>query len=62
MQGAMSAHQLFCFRPVAGWADHRTPIRGLYLANTTQIYPEDRGMNYSIRLGQTAAKTVAEDR
>jgi phytoene dehydrogenase-like protein len=31
MQGAMSAHQLFCFRPVAGWADHRTPIRGLYL-------------------------------
>jgi phytoene dehydrogenase-like protein len=30
MQGAMSAHQLFCFRPVAGWADHRTPIRGLY--------------------------------
>lgn len=31
MQGAMSAHQLYCFRPVAGWADHRTPIRGLYL-------------------------------
>jgi len=31
MQGAMGAHQLFCFRPVAGWADHRTPIRGLYL-------------------------------
>ena len=24
-------HQLFCFRPVAGWADHRTPIAGLYL-------------------------------
>jgi len=31
MQGAMSAHQLFCFRPIAGWADHRTPVRGLYL-------------------------------
>ena len=31
MQGAMSPHQLFCFRPVAGWADHRTPIEGLYL-------------------------------
>jgi phytoene dehydrogenase-like protein len=31
MQGAMTAHQLFCFRPVAGWADHRTPIAGLYL-------------------------------
>jgi phytoene dehydrogenase-like protein len=31
MQGAMHPHQLFCFRPVAGWADHRSPIRGLYL-------------------------------
>ncbi len=31
MQGAMNANQLFCFRPVAGWADHRTPIGGLYL-------------------------------
>jgi phytoene dehydrogenase-like protein len=31
MQGAMSPHQLFCFRPVAGWADHRTPVPGLYL-------------------------------
>ncbi len=32
-------------------AEHRTPISNLYLANTTQIYPEDRGMNYSVRLG-----------
>lgn len=31
MQGAMNANQLFCFRPIAGWADHRTPLRGLYL-------------------------------
>ncbi len=31
MQGAMHPHQLFCFRPTAGWADHRTPVRGLYL-------------------------------
>jgi phytoene dehydrogenase-like protein len=31
MQGAMNANQLFCFRPVAGWADHRSPIEGLYL-------------------------------
>ncbi len=30
-QGAMLPHQLFCFRPVIGWADHRTPIQGLYL-------------------------------
>ncbi len=31
MQGAMHFHQLFMSRPVPGWADHRTPIRGLYL-------------------------------
>ncbi len=31
MQGAMPLHQLYCFRPVAGWADHRTPVPGLYL-------------------------------
>ncbi len=31
MQGAMNANQLFCFRPIAGWADHRSPIEGLFL-------------------------------
>ncbi|MGI9457178.1 MAG: phytoene desaturase family protein [Aeoliella sp.] len=31
MQGAMNANQLFCFRPIAGWADHRSPVTGLYL-------------------------------
>jgi phytoene dehydrogenase-like protein len=30
MQGAMHFHQLYCFRPVAGWSDHRSPIHGLY--------------------------------
>jgi phytoene dehydrogenase-like protein len=30
-QGAMTPHQLFSFRPVPGFADYRTPIRGLYL-------------------------------
>ena len=38
--------------------DHRTPVPGLFLANTTQIYPEDRGMNYSVRLGLKASKLV----
>ena len=42
-------------------ADHRTPIEGLYLANTLQIYPEDRGTNYSVRLGQTISQIVHED-
>ena len=31
MQGAMNLNQLYIFRPVAGWADHRTPVKGLYL-------------------------------
>jgi protoporphyrinogen oxidase len=41
--------------------DHRTPLQGLYLANTLQIYPEDRGTNYSVRLGQTISQIVDED-
>jgi phytoene dehydrogenase-like protein len=30
-QGAMTLNQLFCLRPVVGYAGHQTPIRGLYL-------------------------------
>ncbi len=41
--------------------DHRTPIQGLYLANTTQIYPEDRGINYSVRLGQKVSSLLVSD-
>ena len=40
---------------------HRTPIANLYLANTTQIYPEDRGTNYSVRMGRQVARMVLED-
>ena len=36
-----------------------TPISGVFLANTTQIYPEDRGTNYSVRLGREAAAAIA---
>jgi len=32
-----------------------TPAAGLVLANTTQVYPEDRGTNYAVRLGGDAA-------
>ena len=41
--------------------DHRTPVKNLYLANTTQIYPEDRGTNYSVRMGRKVARMVLED-
>ena len=42
-----------------GYADRMPPLQtgipGLLLANTTQVYPEDRGTNYAVRLGQAAA-------
>jgi hypothetical protein len=41
--------------------DHRTPLKGLYLANTLQIYPEDRGTNYAVRLGKIISRIVDED-
>ena len=33
----------------------KTGVPGLVLANTTQVYPEDRGTNYAVRLGEQAA-------
>ncbi len=36
----------------------QTPVPGLVLANTTQVYPEDRGTNYAVRLGDEAARAV----
>ena len=40
---------------------HRTPIPGLYLATMSQIYPEDRGQNYSIKMGEAVAAMAVED-
>ncbi len=39
----------------------RTPLPNIYLANTTQIYPEDRGTNYSIKLGGDVATLINDD-
>jgi protoporphyrinogen oxidase len=39
----------------------RTPVPGLYLANMAQVYPQDRGQNHAILLGEKAAALVAED-
>jgi protoporphyrinogen oxidase len=36
----------------------KTPVRGLVVANTTQIFPEDRGTNYAVRLGDDAARAL----
>jgi phytoene dehydrogenase-like protein len=32
--GAMTPDQLFAFRPAAGYADYRTPVRGLYMCGS----------------------------
>lgn len=39
----------------------RTPVEGLYLASMSQIYPEDRGLNYAVRLANRAADEMLED-
>lgn len=35
--------------------DTRTPIKGLYLASMSQVYPYDRGTNYAIEMGRAVA-------
>lgn len=55
------AQPVFTLASAGRVPDHRTPIPGLYLANMSQIYPEDRGQNYSIRLGEKVAELVAAD-
>jgi Flavin containing amine oxidoreductase. len=39
----------------------KTPADGLYLASMAQVYPEDRGMNYAVRLGIDAADEIMKD-
>lgn len=41
--------------------DMRTGVTDLYLSNTTQVYPEDRGQNYSLLLGEEAARLMDTD-
>lgn len=39
----------------------KTPEDGLYLASMSQIYPEDRGLNYAVRLGNQAVYELLND-
>ena len=41
---------------------HRTPLAGVYLANMAHVYPQDRGQNYSLRLGERMANMMLGDR
>ncbi len=40
---------------------HRTPLAGVYLANMAHVYPQDRGQNYSLRLGERMARLIAAE-
>jgi protoporphyrinogen oxidase len=40
----------------------RTPVRGLYFASMSHVYPWDRGSNYAVEMGQTLARMVEEDK
>ena len=60
-------HRVDAAQPIIGTnyssrlPDHRTLFEGVYLANTTQVYPEDRGTNYSVRMGRRVARMAMED-
>lgn len=56
-QGAMTLGQLFSLRPVAGWADHRTPLPGLYLCGAA-AHPGGGVMG---ACGRNAAREILRD-
>jgi len=39
---------------------HRTPLPGVFLANMAHVYPQDRGQNYSLRLGERLARMMLD--
>ena len=57
MQGAMNLNQLFFMRPAPGWADHRTPVRGLYLCGAAS-HPGGGVMG---ACGRNAARAILQD-
>ena len=57
MQGSMNFNQLFMMRPVPGWADHRTPIKNLYLCGAAS-HPGGGVMG---ACGKNAAEEILRD-
>ena len=41
--------------------DYRTPLPGVFLANFSQIFPEDRGTNFAVREGIKAAGLILDE-
>jgi phytoene dehydrogenase-like protein len=58
MQGAMTPANMFSFRPAAGYADYRTPIKGLYLCGAA-AHPGGGVMG---ACGLNAAREILRDR
>lgn len=56
-QGSMSLNQLMMMRPVIGWADHRCPIKGLYLCGAA-THPGGGVMG---ACGKNAAQVIIKD-
>lgn len=40
---------------------HRSPIRGLYITDSTQFYPEDRTLSAAIEQGRKVARMIVDD-
>jgi len=57
-QGSMNLNQLFSLRPLAGWADHRTPVKGLYLCGSA-AHP---GGGVLGACGRNGARAILADR
>jgi phytoene dehydrogenase-like protein len=58
MQGTMNLSSLFFMRPVGGWAQYKTPIKGLYLCGAA-AHPGGGVMGAA---GRNAAYTVLRER
>ncbi len=41
--------------------DLRTPLKGLYFASMSQVYPWDRGTNYAVQVARKAARMILDD-
>jgi phytoene dehydrogenase-like protein len=57
MQGAMNLNQLFVTRPIPGWADYRSPVKGLYLCGAAS-HPGGGVMG---ACGRNAAREILRD-
>ena len=55
------AQALFMTNFVDVMPAHRTPVRGLYVTDSTQFYPEDRTISSAIEQGRKVAGMIIDD-